>query len=346
MPSHPAIKIVPMRNRWGSLAPIVVHQTGRPLLNRKFLETFFRQPFDVIHYNNISLLGGPQIYQYGSAVKLVTFHDYWAVCPMSTLYKYGKEICKKKNCVLCMLYTKKPPQWWRYTRLMSKSLKHIDAMISPSGLLKDFLQREGVEGNFYHIPNFVVPEEAKPDGGGRSPFPNSYFLFVGRLEKNKGVQNLIPVFQKGRYGSLLIAGDGYYRDELENIANGSPHIKFLGYLDQNDLKGYYQHARALIVPSIWYEIFGLVIIEAMRLGTPIIAHDIAGPGELVRCSKAGLVYQTTNELEANLVNLMSDTELQEKFSKNGVQYFNDNFTPEIHLSRYFSLIEDIRSQKI
>ena len=55
----------------------------------------------------------------------------------------------------------------------------------------------------------------------KSPFHKPYFLFAGRLKKNKGVQNLIPFFKEGKSGHLIIVGDGFYRSELETLASGT-----------------------------------------------------------------------------------------------------------------------------
>ena len=340
---NPKVKVKVLESRWGALAPIIVHQTGRPIINHHVLKKFFQEDFDVIHYNNISLVGGPKIYGYGKGIKLATFHDYWVLCPKSTLFKYGKEICTKKNCFLCYtINAKKPPQLWRSTSLLKRNLKNIDAFISPSEFLKDIFLKEGFDGKVIHIPNFVIPSKLEISSTKESLFPEPYYLFAGRLEKTKGVQNLISVFKEGKEGHLLITGDGSYRSKLEILADNSKYIHFLGFVNQSDFLTYYRHALALLVPSIWYENCPYVILDAMMLGVPIIAHDIAGPGELVRNSGAGLLYQNREELKEALKKVRDREDLRKELGERGMKYFNQNLTVEAHLDQYFSLIDKLR----
>lgn len=342
MPENPGIKVRGLKSPWGYLAPILVHQTGRPILNHYALKEFLKQDFDVIHFNNISLIGGPKIYQYGTGIKLVTCHDYWILCPLSTLFKYGREICTSKDCFFCSLRAKKPPQLWRYTSLLEESVKHVDAFISPSRFLMSLFSQQGFQEKFFHIPNFVETEDAALTAEEDALLPKPYFLFAGRLEKTKGVQNIIPIFKDGKYGQLVIAGDGSYRSELERLAQGVECIRFLGYLRHEELMRYYRQAEALLVPSIWYENAPLVVIDAMRLGVPVIAHDVAGPGELVRDSGAGLLYQNGEGLRVALKKIKEREHLRREFGKKGREYFQKNLTIEAHLDMYFSLIDQIR----
>jgi glycosyltransferase involved in cell wall biosynthesis len=341
MPQDPRIRIVRLEHPLGALAPLTVHQTGRPLLNHFALKRFFREDFDVIHFHNISLIGGAGIYRYGKGIKLATLHDYWLICPLSTLYKYGKEICREKECIRCALGTRKPPQWWRYTSLMQAGLNHLNALISPSEFLKGLHEAEGVSRRIFHIPNFVTPVDAEMRDTGERPFSKGFFLVAGRLEKNKGVQQIIPAFRHGRHGDLLVAGDGSYRNELQRVAWGCPHVRFLGYLSQVELMRYYRSALAVVVPSLWYENCPMVILDAMRMGIPIIAHDIAGPGEMVRKSGAGMLYQDEEGLDGCLRRMRETPDMRREFSDRGRAYFEGNYTEEAHLARYFSVIQAV-----
>jgi glycosyltransferase involved in cell wall biosynthesis len=309
------------------------------------LKRFFKEEFDVINYNNISLMGGPKIYQYGTGIKLATLHDYWLLCPLSTLFKKGREICYEKDCIRCSLKMRKAPQLWRYTSLLRNSLKHIDALISPSNFLKKLHEEKGISKPIFRVPYLVNTIYSEENDTGCSVFSEPYFLFAGRLEVNKGVQKLIPAFKKGKHGRLLVAGDGSYRKELERMAEGSPYVTFLGYLGQARLMPYYRSALAVIVPSVWYDNYPMVILDAMRLGVPIIAHDIAGPGEMVRDSGAGVYYKTQEGLEACLTQIRMAPEMRGELAKRGKAYYEENFTEGVHLKRFFSVIEAVSAQK-
>ena len=111
--------------------------------------------------------------------------------------------------------------------------------------------------------------------------PRPYFLFVGRLEKIKGLDDVIPLFRNYPDADLLIAGDGEYAPTLKVAAAGIDNVRFLGRVAPDELRRYYQHAIALIVPSVCFETFGIILIEAFKQSTPVIARRIGPFPEIV-----------------------------------------------------------------
>ena len=110
---------------------------------------------------------------------------------------------------------------WRYFGLFNDAFKHVDAFIAPSRSCKQLHHRLGVDLPIIHLPNFVV---SKKSGLARSENSNGdlpdgpFFLFVGRLEKLKGLQTLIPIFRRYLKAKLLIAGTGSYEPLLRQLA--------------------------------------------------------------------------------------------------------------------------------
>ena len=103
-PSHPNVHIHRLKSRLGFVSPLLTHQTGRPVLKKKKLGRIFSgSEYDVIHFHNISLVGGPGILGMGKAVKLYTNHEYWLVCPLSILWKFKRRPCVKRNCFFCLI---------------------------------------------------------------------------------------------------------------------------------------------------------------------------------------------------------------------------------------------------
>ena len=88
--------------------------------------------FDVIHFHNVSLAGGPGVLEYGDAVKLYTTSEHWLVCPMHVLFRYNREPCVEPHCLRCTVAFRRPPQLWRYTGLLERAVKHVDLFLSPS----------------------------------------------------------------------------------------------------------------------------------------------------------------------------------------------------------------------
>jgi glycosyltransferase involved in cell wall biosynthesis len=257
-PNHPNVKIHKLESRAGFLSPLLTQQTGVPFFKKELKNSLESGDYDVIHYHNMSLMGITAL-SYGSSgtvVKLYTTHEHWLVCPMHVLWKFDREVCTKKSCFSCQLVGKRPPQLWRYTGLLEKMLPHVDCFISPSRFtLKKHLEM-GLKIPIKHIPYFLptptkIPENFQSEKINQRPF----FLFVGRLEKIKGLQNVIPIFKEKQNYDLLIAGDGEYMENLKELASDSPNIKFLGRVEQNCLRNLYREAIAVIVPSICLETF-------------------------------------------------------------------------------------------
>ena len=142
------------------------------------------------------------------------------------------------------------------------------------------------------LPYFLPDVEAPlPAAQGTSPHERPYFLFVGRLEKIKGLDDVIPLFREAGNTDLLIAGDGEYGAHLRELAGDAPRVKFLGRLTPDALRRYYQHALALVVPSVCFETFGIILIEAFRQGTPVIARRIGPFPEIIDRAGGGLLFR-------------------------------------------------------
>jgi glycosyltransferase involved in cell wall biosynthesis len=193
-----------------------------------------------------------------------------------------------------------------------------------------------------HLPHFVPLAEASASTatpavsrGGRP-----YFLFVGRLVKLKGVHTLIDAFRDYDAADLLIAGDGADADELKRAAADLEHIRFLGHVSPDRLRPLYAGARAVLVPSLAYETFGFVTLEALAQGAPVIATSHGAVGEFVRASGGGITYENRAGLIAALERLRADQALRDRLSVRGHQAFVERWSESPHLEAYFELIRE------
>src|SRR5260370_40337151 len=105
------------------LWPLGTPQTGLPLFKTRAIRSLFRaiQP-DVVHFHNLSLIGGPGLLSLAApgAVKLMTTHEHWLGCPLSGLWKFNAEVCEAPECVHWCLKAGRPPQLWRKAPLMER----------------------------------------------------------------------------------------------------------------------------------------------------------------------------------------------------------------------------------
>ena len=342
--NHPNVTVHRLKSRFGFLSPLATQQTGFPFFKSGQIQRILEKGFDVIHYHNISLVGGPKILSYGQSIKLYTMHEHWLVCPTHILFRFNRAPCIRPHCFLCNLTYKRPPQWWRYFGLLEAAVKHVDTFISPSRFTKDKHHQMGLNIPIVHLPNFVPPVELSSSTVEEAigeALNEPYFLFVGRLEKLKGLQTLIPVFRHYQKAQLLIAGTGDYEPELKQLARDNANIRFLGYVSGQPFQTLYRRAVAVIVPSICFEVFPSVIIEAFRQQTPAIVRNLGGMPEIIEESGGGIVYDTEEELVAAMDQLLAKPSYRDELGRSGYQTYQRNWTAEVHLERYFELIHEI-----
>jgi glycosyltransferase involved in cell wall biosynthesis len=349
-PNHPNVTVHSLRSRLGILSPLIAQQTGRtwPKTN-SILEVLYSKKFDVIHYHNISLFG-PQVLQlepdYRQFIKLYTTHEHWLVCPMHVLWKNNERICEKPECFRCTLKFRRPPQWWRYTRLLEKCVSSVDAFVSPSQFTRNMHHERGFQHPMTVIPNFVPEQDFVPSSQTPSPWPQPYFLYVGRLEKIKGVETLFPVFQHYEHADLLMAGTGTYEAVLRRQAEGMKNVHFLGSLSRERLRDLYHHAIAVLMPSSCYEVFPIVLLEAYQQGTPVIARTLGALSEIVEQSQCGILYQSTDELRAAMERLRSDPVFRREMGDRGYQAYREKWNEAAHLEMYFRVLEEAARRKL
>lgn len=339
-----------LHSRLGALSQIAIHQIGGLAdLHGQIKAIFDVEQFDVIHAHNISLIGGVGLLElmadYRSAVKLMTTHEHWLLCPLSVLWKNNREVCEKPSCISCTIRAGRPPQWWRYSERIPNAIAKLDALLSPSQYTLNRHQQVGIVAprmnklsNFLPqnwIDNLPITVE--------TVHPRPFFLAVGRLVKEKGFQTLFPAMKQMPDVDLLIAGDGNYEAELKQNSEGLSNVHFVGFVDFTALIKLYRQAIALIVPSLVLETFGNVTIEAFVTGTPIIARRRGALIEQVEESQGGLLFDTTSQLVSAMQQLCEDIELRHKLGYAGQQKVLQDWSENAHLAQYFQLIHDIQA---
>ncbi len=344
-PLHPGVTVHTLESRAGVLSPLLTQQTGRPALKAPALHRLLDgDRFDVIHFHNVSLVGGPGVLAYGDAVKLYTVHEYWLVCPTHILFKDNRHACREPECLRCTLHYRRPPQLWRSTGLVEEAVRHVDAFLAPSRFTAEMHAARGLDLPTVLLPLFAPhppPVDVAEHANGGRP----YVLFVGRLEKLKGLQDVLPAFAGVDGPDLLVVGDGGYRAELERRAAASPRVRFLGRQPFEALGPLYAGALALAVPSLCYETFGQVVLEAFSMRTPVVARRIGALAELVEESGGGRLFETADEFVRIVQALGADPALRERLAENGHAHFRAHGTAEHHLSRYLTLVDDLLARR-
>ncbi|MCA8880219.1 MAG: glycosyltransferase family 4 protein [Rhodobacteraceae bacterium] len=323
-----------LRHRFGLVSDLLTQQTGYPVMHGARIRSLITDGrYDIIWYNNMSLVGGPGLIRIGDALKVYEAHEHWLVCPTHVLWRHGRELCDERQCLRCVLNYRRPPQLWRYTGMIERALDDVDLLIAKSEFSRDKHREFGLRHEMEVLPYFLpdLDHNATPPFAGH---PRPYFLFVGRLEKIKGLQDVFPAFATDRGADLLILGDGDYAANLKAQAAGNPRIRFLGRMSPDELASYYRGALGLIVPSVCYETFGIILIESFRLGTPVIARRLGPFPEIVETSGGGALFETEAELVAAMNALQDDAALRERQARAARQAFETRWREDRVLAAY------------
>ena len=339
----PRVRRFPLQTPIPLLATLLAHQLGSPgLYSRRLREILESGQYDVIHFHNISLMGGPEVLCYGNGVKLYTTHEYWLVCPTHVLFKFGREACRHKECLACTLRAGRPPQFWRATERACRCVARIDRLLVPSRFAMQRHKEEGIVAPMELMPHFVPIPSEEPQ---RTDARAGSFLFVGRLEKLKGLQDLIPVLRDFPGVRLRIAGTGSYEDELRRIAEGLSNVEFLGQVPPSRVSELYREAIAVVVPSLCYEVFPLAAAEALAHGVPVIARRIGALAEIVEDTGGGLLFDSAAECRSAMEQLLASPALRSKLGDSGRHYALGHWTEEVHLSRYLQLARTLMEKR-
>jgi glycosyltransferase involved in cell wall biosynthesis len=341
---HPNVIVHGLESPVGWLSPLATHQTGRPVFKTRKIRRLLDQGFDVIHYHNVSLIGGPEILRLGSAVKLYTLHEYWLVCPTHLLFRFEREPCTRPTCLSCTLAHHRPPQLWRHGGTLARSVGHVDAFLSPSRFGIDIHRRLGLQAPLVHLPNFVPAASINPPAAAHTD-AEPYFLYVGRLETAKGAHTLLPLFRRWGRATLLVAGQGRDGPRLRRLAEGCDRIRFLGAVSAEHLGALYRDAVAVIVPSLTFELFPLVVLEAFRAGTPVVARNLGSLPEIIAESGGGVSYDDDQDLEAALTRLLSDRSWRDQLGRRAAQAQARLWSSEAHVDRYLGVVREVAARR-
>jgi glycosyltransferase involved in cell wall biosynthesis len=268
----------------------------------------------------------------------MTLHDHWLVCPLSLLWKLDREPCEAPQCVRCTLHAGRPPQLWRTTARLRTAVEGVDALICPSASTADIHRRRGVTAPMVELPHLLPEDWATPVATDPSP-PRPYLVAAGRLVREKGFEDLIRLMARMPEIDLRIAGEGPLRQPLSDLAAPLPNVELVGPLTPDRLAGLFAGALALVAPSLFYETFGYVVLEAASVGTPAIVRRRGALPEVVERLEAGFVFDTDDDLAAAVRKLVSDPQLRRDLGERARAGAAREGNEQLHVDRYLELVE-------
>ena len=259
-----------------------------------------RRP-DVAYVHNFFPLISPSVYHvlHSLGVPIIqVIHDYRFFCPNGWFFTQGQicERCKAGNYINAVRF-----RCYRDSYLSSAIaassigmnrlagiLEKIDAFVCLTNFLKQKLLEAGIQQERIFVkPNFIDASQITPAYG-----QGEYALFLGRLSREKGIWTLVRAFQRLKGISLKIAGTGPMEAELRRFLkeNAVENVEMVGFKSGKEKWQLLAKSTFLVLPSEWYETFGLVILEAYAAGKPVVASRMGSLPCLVKDGKSGLLF--------------------------------------------------------
>lgn len=334
-----AVRVICLKSRLGLLSPLLTQQTGFPVLKHAELASILGDDYDVVNFHNISLIGGPGVISLSNArVNLYTLHEHWLLCPTHIFWKNGNKACDKRQCFRCSIKSGIPPQLWRYTGLIRNSIKNIDCFIAPSQFTAEQHQAAGVAKSIKVLPlfSYLSPQEITDESA-----DEMRFVTVGRVTASKGIAELVRAFSRWPEYRLQVVGAGDQLASLKQAYGACDNIEFLGQQPQKSLEALYRQAKALILPSLAPETFGLTVVEAFACGVPAIVRIAGGNRETIDSSGAGFLYSNDQELKSALESFQCDHELRSRLGRLARQAYERDYTQAVHIERYLELVSGL-----
>jgi glycosyltransferase involved in cell wall biosynthesis len=257
----------------------------------------------VAHFHNTFPLISPSAYyacaELGIPV-IQTLHNYRLICPAATFLRDGKtcEECLGRRMALpaighgcyrgSRVATAAVAAMLCVHRAMGTWQEKVDLYVALSQSARQRFVDGGIPAERIAVkPNFVDPDPGPKEAVGE------YALFAGRLASEKGLDLLIAAWDRlGEKIPLRIAGDGPLKESIaEQLTQKSIHgIEMLGAVEPCEVVKLLRKARFLVVSSIWYECFPMIIAEAFACGVPVIAPRLGALAEIVTDGKLGLHF--------------------------------------------------------
>ena len=211
--------------------------------------------------------------------------------------------------------------------ILKKWFRKLDGKIAVSKPAREFV-RGYFPGYYNIIPNGVDVDHFSPDVSPIGEFSDGKLniLFVGRLEKRKGVKYLLEAFRQVKQeipdSRLIIVGPGTRlrrRYEKHVMKNGLKDVVFTGLVPYEELPRYYKTADVFCAPATGRESFGIILLEAMAVGKPIVASNIEGYANVVSHGVDGLLVPPADKesLAQALISLLADGSLRQKMGAKG-----------------------------
>lgn len=319
---------------------------------------------DIVHVHNTLMMVSPSVFYaaFQCNVPVVqTLHNFRMLCPAGSFFR-NNVICEE--CVAGGLICAVRHKCYRDSTLqtiVSAMILKLHRMLGTyrrvnficltefnKEKLLDSLDSENVSetkkivdaDRVYIKPNFTFAEGITPSD---SQTAEEYYLFAGRIEALKGIDVAVKAFEQIPDKLLYIAGNGPMMDEMQTYVKEHDihNVRFLGYLQKEEMTERFYHAKAVIMTSQCYEAFAMTIAEAYSYGVPVIAGRVGNMEGMVKEGITGVKFQyDSSEDLAKKVQEFERLDMK-LLKENARAFYQKRLRPEDNYQKLMAIYEDI-----
>lgn len=287
---------------------------------------------DVVHAHNWFLYSFLPLKNWSGVPFVVSLHDYSLACIQKRLMNFGA-ICSGPGFTKCMECAANHYGGIK-GRVTTVSHRAMDRMVRAAVDMFLPVSHATAIGNgliegqlpFQVIPNFL-PDESDVSAGASNDYvsqlpADGFLLFVGDVSRDKGIDVLLRAYQDLRDAPpLVLIG----RQRPDTPSNLPPNVFHLGSWPHSAVMEAYRHSTLSLLPSICPETFGIVVIEAMSMGRPVIASRIGGLSDVILDGENGFLTPPGNahELAQAIQRVLDDTTLRTRLEQGALQRAQD-----------------------
>lgn len=322
------------------------------------------EKINVVHVHNTLMMISPAVFYAAFRCKVPvvqTLHNFRMLCPAGSFFR-DNVICEEcvEHGMKCAVHHK----CYRNSKLqtiVSAAILQIHRMLGTyyrvNFICLTEFNKEKLLGSLnpakkivnpqriYIKPNFTFAEGIKPV---HEQATDEYFLFAGRIEALKGIDIAIRAFEKLPEEKLYIAGSGPLEEEMRRYVkeHHMKNITFLGYLQKEEMKEKFYHAKAVIMTSQCYEAFAMTIAEAYSYGVPVIAGRVGNMEGMVKEGVTGMkfTYNSAEDLAAK-VRQFNQMELG-ALKENAREFYKRRLRPEDNYRKLVGIYESISQEVV
>lgn len=314
---------------------------------------------DIVHVHNTLMMVSPSVFYaaFHCHVPVVqTLHNFRMLCPAGSFFR-DNVICEE--CVAHGMRCAIRHKCYRNSKLqsfVSAAILQIHRIVGTYRrvnfiCLTEFNKKKLLDSldaghevvnpkHVYIKPNFTFAEEVVLNG---EPPKEEYFLFAGRVEALKGIDVAVRAFAMLPDKKLYVAGTGPMLEEMQSYVKERKltNIRFLGYLQKEEMSKMFYHARAVIMTSQCYEAFAMTIAEAYSYGVPVIAGRVGNMEGMVKDGETGVkfTYDSAEDLAAKVrafegMNLTA----MKTYAR---EFYETRLRPEDNYQKLIKIYEDI-----